>query len=158
MSEQLWSDERIVKRWREIMDNPKYDNHQEEAFALADEIRDDLQARITELEAQLAAQQVEYERLTARWQSDNDEIVRLTNALEAASGWEPLPDGVYLDGAVAITYNGKDIGLKVDDSDYGDDWQGNYQWLSDCEIHDYRAKDEEYRLCRRTQPQPAAGE
>lgn len=63
--------------------------------------------------------------------------------------WEPVPDGLYLDGALAISYNGTDIGLKVDDEEYtGDDWINNYQWLSDCETRDLRAKDEEYRVCR----------
>lgn len=70
--------------------------------------------------------------------------------------WTPLEDGLYLDGALAISYKGTDIGLKVDDEPYkGDDWVGNYVWLSDCEVRDIRVKEERYRLCRATPtPQP----
>lgn len=45
---------------------------------------------------------------------------------------EVVPDGLYCDGALAIAYGGKDIGIRVDNQDWdGDDWVNNYEWLAD---------------------------
>jgi hypothetical protein len=113
------------------------------------------QAENERLRAELAEKEAEaayWNKHCADMTMEHHELELRIAELAEKGRWEPLPDGLYLDGALAISYGGRDIGLKIDDEEYaGDDWVGNYQWLSDCEIHDIRAKDEEYRLCRRVE-------
>lgn len=104
---------------------------------------------ITELEAQLAAtrnraeQLREYRRWTRERLADNDEIVRLTAQLAAASQWQPVEDGSWfwseMDKTVLdVSDNGATI--SIDDGEHR-----LSKTFSDVPI----------RLCRRT---PAAGE
>lgn len=60
----------------------------------------------------------------------------------ATSNWQPVDDGVY--GYLKIAHNGKDIGIRIDDS-HDDD--GDYEWLSDADISIDPLG--ELRLCRR---------
>ena len=82
-SEPLWSDDEI--NWQVDLSAAS----SEDAYRtkrMVRKVRDELQARITELEAQLSNQ---YQRI--------ERFVELVDQLEAqlAQTWEPLPDGQY---------------------------------------------------------------
>ncbi len=145
MSEPLWSNQRIRDRYHALVPSEANMGEMEYWNVLRDvgervsyELRNDYEAQLSN----------QYQRI--------ERFVELVNQLEAqlAQTWQPLPDGLYLDDALAIAYNGKDIGLKIDDVYANDDWASNYEWLSDCEIRDYRAKDQELRLCRLVTQEP----
>lgn len=166
MSEPLWSDEQLRLVAFNVATIYLMDKSAGKATPMTQlieaamiEMRDDMQAgltalendndrlrqQVTQLEAQLAAQQAEYDRLTRQWQADNDEIVRLTNALDAAqlaaaSQWQPVDDG-DITSFLSIQDGGETIGVFVGE-EYSD-WYATEHLPTNV------------RLCRRT---PAAGE